>query len=142
MNDKITLKKEFTFNAPLEKVWDALTKPEQVKQYFFGTDLVTTWNVGDPIFWRGVWDGVAYEDKGHVLAFEPLKRLKYNYWSSFSGTEDIPENYADIEYTVAEKDGQTTLTITQTGIESEEKREHSEQNWSGVMGELEQFLGL
>lgn len=28
-------------NAPCQRVWDALTKPELVKEYFFGTNLVT-----------------------------------------------------------------------------------------------------
>lgn len=40
--------------APLNKVWDAIIKPELVKQYFFGTELVTTWKIGSPIFFRGL----------------------------------------------------------------------------------------
>ena len=29
-----------TIDAPAPKVWDALTKPELIKQYMFGTDVV------------------------------------------------------------------------------------------------------
>ena len=140
MRNNITLKTQFTINVPLDKVWDALTNPVVIKEYFFGTDLDTSWKVGEPIYFRGAWEGVAYEDKGTVLEFEPLKRLKYNYWSSMSGTQDIPENYADITYEVEAANGSTLLTITQTGIESEEKREHSETNWKGMMLEMEKLL--
>jgi uncharacterized protein YndB with AHSA1/START domain len=134
------LSSEFHINAPLEKVWDALTNPVIIKQYFFGTDLVTSWKVGEPILWRGAWEGVSYEDKGAVLEFEPLKRLKYNYWSSMSGTADVPENYADITYEVEAENGATRLIITQTGLESEEKKAQSEQNWKGMMAEMEALL--
>jgi uncharacterized protein YndB with AHSA1/START domain len=33
-------------------VWRALTEPELVKEYFFGTTLVTDWAVGSPIVYR------------------------------------------------------------------------------------------
>lgn len=141
MSHKMTLKTQFTFDAPLEKVWKGLTDPALIKQYFFGTDLDTSWKPGEPIYWRGAWEGVTYEDKGIVLEYEANKRLKYNYWSSMSGTEDIPENYADITYEVARADGKTLLTITQTGLDSEEKREESERNWKGMMGEMEKLIG-
>ncbi len=140
MSKGITLKIEFKINAPLEKVWDALTNPVLIKQYFFGTDLDTSWKVGEPIFFRGAWEGVSYEDKGIVLEFEPLKSLKYNYLSSMSGAEDLPENYQNITYAVAALNGETLLTITQDGHESEEKREHSEQSWKGMMVEMEKLL--
>ena len=52
---------------------EAIIDPVKVKQYFFGTDLVTNWEVGKPIFFRGEWEGQAYEDKGTVLQFEPKK---------------------------------------------------------------------
>lgn len=140
MHKGLSLQTQFHFKAPVDKVWDALTKPELIQQYFFGTQLDTSWKPGEPIFWRGVWEGVSYEDKGIVLEFEPSKRLRYNYWSSFSGTPDIPENYAEITYEVQESDGGTLLTITQTGLESEEKRAHSEQSWATMMQEMEKLF--
>ena len=46
-----------TINAPASKVWDALTKPEQIKQYMFGTEVTTDWKVGSPITYKGEWKG-------------------------------------------------------------------------------------
>lgn len=136
----LTLKTHLAMDAPVEKVWDALTLPELVEQYFFGTKLVTDWQVGSPIFFRGEWEGNAYEDKGTVLAFDAPKSLTYSYWSSWSEKADVPENYANITYAVHEEGGMTIVTVTQDNIENEEKRAHSEQNWQMVLGGMKDML--
>jgi len=38
--------KRVTITAPAAAVWDALTKPELVKQYLHGANLATDWKVG------------------------------------------------------------------------------------------------
>jgi uncharacterized protein YndB with AHSA1/START domain len=129
-----------TVNAPISKVWDALTNPETVKQWFFGTNLKTTWAVGTPILWTGEWEGNPYEDKGIVLAYEHENFAKYNYWSSFSGTEDIPENYANISYQVSENEGITLLEITQDNFKDAEAMAHSENNWKPMMEEMKKLI--
>ena len=57
-----------------------------------------------------------------------------------SGTEDKPENYADISYTLSENNGKTVLTITQGNIKSEESKNHSEQNWQSVFGKMKEMV--
>jgi uncharacterized protein YndB with AHSA1/START domain len=127
-------------NAPISIVWNALTNPVTVKKWFFGTDLKTTWEVGTPIIFSGEWEGKPYEDKGTVLAYENEKYTKYNYWSSFSGTEDTPENYANITYQVKINEGNTELTITQDGFKNEEAIDHSETNWNAMMDEMKKLI--
>ncbi len=46
--------------APVEKVWDALTKPELVKQWQYGSDLITNWKVGNDIRFRTEWEGKVF----------------------------------------------------------------------------------
>ena len=58
----LDLEVQFEINAPVEQVWKALTDPELIKQYFFGTQTETSWKVGTPIYFRGEWDGKPYED--------------------------------------------------------------------------------
>jgi len=140
MKQDIILKVSLSISAAKSIVWKALVEPEQIKKYFFGTDTKTTWKVGSPITFSGEWEGKPYIDKGTVLQFEPEKMLKYNYWSSFSGTEDVPANYANITYAIEEKDGKTMLTITQDGIKSEESRAHSEKNWLMVMNNMKTLV--
>ena len=127
-------------NASISTVWDAFTNPLTVKEWFFGTEQKTTWEVGTPIIWSGEWEGQPYEDKGIVLAYEHEKYLKCNYWSSFSGTEDIPENYANITYQVADNEGNTKVTITQDGFKNEEAKAHSETNWKAMMEEMKKLI--
>lgn len=140
MIQELIAKTTIEIKAPVSEVWKALTTPELIKQYFFGTETVSDWKVGSPITFKGTWEGKAYEDKGTILNIEPHKFLKFNYWSSFSGTEDIPENYANITYELSEKDESTILSITQNNIRNEELRDHSEQNWRTVLNNLKNLL--
>ena len=43
MNKTFTAKTTTTLKAPASKVWDALTKPDLIKQYLFGTEATTDW---------------------------------------------------------------------------------------------------
>jgi|SRR5690606_1011028 len=140
MEQKLTLRKTFRLKAPVAKVWDALTKPELIKVYFYGTDTETDWKKGSPIYFRGSWEGVDYVDKGTILDIKPQELIRYNYWSSMSGTEDIPENYAIITYELTPVADGTILTVTQDGILSKEKLEHSETNWTQVIEGLRKLV--
>ena len=137
---------EFTVNltkeisTPSSKVWDALTNPEIIKQYLFGTETVTDWKVGSPIVFQGVWEGVAYKDKGTILEFIPGQKLKYDYWSSFSKLEDLPENYQQITFALMDNDDKTILTLTQENVPNQVAKEHSEANWGMVLDQLKQIV--
>jgi uncharacterized protein YndB with AHSA1/START domain len=135
-----SLSTSMTINAPAAKVWEALTDPAIVKQYFFGTNVKSDWKVGSPITFEGEWEGKAYQDKGIILDIETGKFVKYNYWSSMSGTKDAPENYADISYGLSEKRGETVLTVTQNNIKNKESKEHSEQNWQSIFGKMKEMI--
>ena len=50
--------------APPERVWAALTEPDQVRQYLMGTELETDWKPGSKITWSGEWDGKPYVASG------------------------------------------------------------------------------
>ena len=39
MNNTIVAKATITINAPAARVWDALTQPELIKRYLFGTQV-------------------------------------------------------------------------------------------------------
>jgi uncharacterized protein YndB with AHSA1/START domain len=129
----------FTINAPKEKVWDALTNPEIVKQYFFGTNLVADWKVDGMIYFRGEWEGKPYEDKGIITAITKNELLCYDYKSSWDTSEDIRENYLPIEYKLTESNGVTTLEITQ-GSATQEQANHSDENWKMVMNGMKELV--
>jgi uncharacterized protein YndB with AHSA1/START domain len=126
--------------APLSSVWDAITKPEIVKQYFFGTNLVTDWKIGSAIFFRGEWEGKSYEDRGTVLSFAPTKGLSFSYWSSFSGLEDKPELRHIIRYDLETTHDGTRITVHQANVDTQERADHSASNWRSVLEALKQLL--
>lgn len=140
MKSNITATVSIIINATAEKVWEALTTPQIIKQYFFGTEAVSDWKAGSPIYFQGEWEGKRYQDKGTILDVEPCQLFRFNYWSSMSGMEDKPENYVLISYYLEEEDDKTLLTITQQNIPDERRKAHALQNWNKVLEGLKQLL--
>ncbi|MDF2436586.1 MAG: hypothetical protein K0Q95_962 [Bacteroidota bacterium] len=140
MKNQITGRAGIRINSSIDNVWEALTNPELIKKYFFGTTTRTDWKAGSPITFSGEWEGKKYEDKGTILEVQPKEMIKYEYWSSMSGTEDKPENYIPITYEIATENDQTKVMITQENIASEEMKKHSLENWKKVLNNLKELL--
>jgi uncharacterized protein YndB with AHSA1/START domain len=140
MNRKFTATATTTIDAPVSKVWQALVNPEIIKQYLFNTDVISDWNVGSPIIYRGEWEGKPFEDKGKILEIEPGKTLRSTHWSPLSGVPDAPENYHTVTYTLTEQGDSTEVTITQDNNASEEEKAHSEKNWRTVLEGMKKLL--
>jgi len=140
MDKKYTATATTTINASVSKVWQALVNPEIIKQYLFNTDVISDWQVGSPIIYRGEWEGKPFEDKGEIIEIEPERILKSTHWSPLSGTADSPENYHTVTYSLAEKGDSTQVSITQDNNASEEETAHSEKNWQTVLKGMKDLL--
>ncbi len=140
MSGKFTAKATTTIHAPVSKVWQALVNPEIIKQYLFNTDVISDWQVGSPILYRGEWQGKPFEDKGKILEIEPEKLLVSTHWSPLSGVPDSAENYHTVTYILLDKGDSTAVTLTQDNNASEEEKEHSEQNWKAVLEGMKKLL--
>ena len=140
MKSNITAQASINIESPVSEVWEALTNPELIKEYFFGTQTITDWKTGSPIRFIGEWQGKKYEDQGTILNIEKNKFIKYNYWSSMSGIDDQPENYVDITYDLNELDGKTIVTVVQENVPDEKMKAHSEENWQKVLEGLKNML--
>jgi uncharacterized protein YndB with AHSA1/START domain len=140
MTTKFTARASITIKSSPANVWKALTDPAMIKQYLFGTDVVSDWKEGSQITYKGVWEGKTYEDKGIILRIKPEELLETNYWTSFSNLPDSPENYQKVAYQLSRQEENTVLTITQDGIPTDEARAHSEANWAMVLNSLKKLL--
>ena len=140
MDQKYIAKAGTTIDAPVSQVWDALTNPEMINQYLYGTEVTSDWQVGSPITYRGEWEGKTYEDKGKILEIEPEKLLVSTFWSSLSGLPDTPENYKTVRYELSGTDGQTQVIIIQDNNATEEEAKHSQKNWLSVLSKLKELL--
>lgn len=121
-------------------IWNALTEPERIQKYMFGTRVETDWNVGNPIAWKGEWQGKQYEDKGKVLVFDPERELSYSHYSPLTGAPDVPENYHTVTIELTPGGDETKVTLTQDNNDTEEARDHSQQNWSIMLQALKEHV--
>ena len=140
MNDSLIARSQVEINAPIAKVWDALVDPAMIKQYMFGTNVVSDWHKGAPIVWKGEWKGKPYEDKGEILELKPGHVLRYSHFSPLSGQPDVPENYHTVTIELSRAGAGTTVTLSQDNNATEEERQHSEQNWGMMLDSLKKFL--
>ena len=101
-------------NAPLQRVWDILTKPEFVRLWQYGSELLTDWKVGSDIRFRTQWDGKVFEQWGKVLEVRQNELVRYSLFAPRPGLEDKPENYFVMNYILTTVGGQTNLEIIQT----------------------------
>jgi uncharacterized protein YndB with AHSA1/START domain len=131
---------EIEVDASRDRVWAALTDPDQIKEYMFGSEVLTDWNQGSPIVWKGEYEGKKYEDKGKILEIEPERRLKVTHFSPMSGREDRPENYHTLLYELEERGGRTHVALSQDNNPSEEAAEHSRANWEKMLEGLKQVV--
>ena len=141
MKNSFTGSTAIVINTSVEKLWDALTNPDMIRQYLFGTNTRSEWKAGSPIVFEGEWQGKKYQDKGTILEIKPNELLKYSYWSSMSKKEDKPENYMVITFKIGEDDNEHShLTLLQENIPDEETKKHSIENWQTVLRNLKKLL--
>jgi len=99
--------------APIQKVWNALTQPDLVKQWQYGSDLITDWIVGNEIRFRNEWEGQVFEQWGTVLEVIPNQKIKYSLFFPRPELEDKPENYFIMSYILTEENQKVKLEILQ-----------------------------
>ncbi len=141
MRHDLTVSKSVDINADVAKVWHALTTPSIIKEYLFGTETITDWNVGSEIIFQGEYQGQNYRDKGVIREIVKDKRLTYSYWSAFFGLEDKPENYSLVTYLLTPKSSSvTTLSWIQKGFPNEEGFKHSESGMDAFLEKIKNII--
>jgi uncharacterized protein YndB with AHSA1/START domain len=127
---------ETEIEASPTRVWTALTDPDEIESYMFGARVVTDWQPGSSIVWKGEWEGRPFEDKGEILEVLPERRLTVTHYSPLSGKADAPENYHTLTYELEGGNGTTRVSLSQDNNESAEAAEHSRANWEKMLARL------
>jgi uncharacterized protein YndB with AHSA1/START domain len=140
MDKKLVAKASTTIQAPVAKVWDALVTPATIKQYMFGTTVVSDFKKGSPITWKGEWQGKKYEDKGVILDLQPKRKLAYSHFSPLSGLPEKPENFHNVTIELVDKGKQTLVSLSQDNNADEKERDHSQKNWEMMLSGLKKVL--
>ena len=129
----VTAEASVHVDADRETVWRALTEPELIAQYLFGTQVDTDWAVGSAIVYRGEWKGEPYEDKGTILEFDKPNRIMSTFFSALRGKPDVPENYQNVTYRIDDDGDGVLVTVIQDGNADEAEAAHSTANWATVL---------
>jgi uncharacterized protein YndB with AHSA1/START domain len=142
-----TARAAVTIRAPRDRVWTALTEPEQIRRYFLGgAEFDTDWKVGNPIVFRGEWKGQPFEDKGEIVTFDPEHEVAYSHYSPMTGKPDEPESYDVVDITLEADGDRTTVTLEQRKLtgevtaEDRDGREQFERNWQQMLQGLRETV--
>jgi uncharacterized protein YndB with AHSA1/START domain len=147
MNKQLIVQNSILIHAPAEKVWDALTSPEQTKKYMFGCEAISEWRPGSALVWKGHFDGhELIAVKGSILDIKPGRFLAYTTIDPNSAMEDIPQNYLTVTYSLEDTKVGTRLTVTQgdyaTVADGERRYQEANNNGEGWTPILVQIKAL
>jgi uncharacterized protein YndB with AHSA1/START domain len=129
---------ERTFNAPVARVWKALTDVQEMRQWYFDLKEFKP-EVGFEFEFVVEHEGNKYHHLCKITEVSPQKKIAYTW--RYKG--EVGESLVTIELS---PDGdKTRLKLTHKGLETFPKtpafaRENFEAGWTGLASELEQFL--
>jgi uncharacterized protein YndB with AHSA1/START domain len=92
-----------------EKLWDALTNAEFMKQYWFGMYGASEWTVGSP--WRLHFHDGQIAETGEIAESNPPKRLVIK-WRNEWKPELKAEGYSCCAFDIEPENGAVRLTVT------------------------------
>lgn len=104
--DTTTLVSQVIINAPIQKVWDTLTKPGEILPFFFGSVMhTTTFEPGAPIRMRSP-DGKYVGVVGDILELDP----PYKFSMTFKFT-NLDDAVCKVTHELREVEGGTEYTL-------------------------------
>jgi len=115
-----SITKQIIIKASPEKVFATLTSSDEIPKYYPLNEVISSWQVGDSVHYKGEISGQAFTDYGVITELKHPEVYSYRYWSDNHGTENIPDNHLTINYTLLLVNGTTQLTLVQDNIKSEE----------------------
>lgn len=115
-----------------------------MKQWMLDTDMEmeisSNWTVGSPIRMQGTMHGIAFENVGQILQFEPEQVLQYSHLSSLSQLPDTAESYANLTFNLAPIANQTRLNLTITNFPTEAIFRHLDFYWRTALEVLKAVI--
>lgn len=121
------LKQEYKIKAPIGKVWEALVKPKIIEKWGGGPAKMSDKEGFAFSLWGGDING-----KNTKVIKEKLLKQDWN-----GGKWEKPSK---LEFKLSEKDGATTIELTQTGIPENEFDDIADGWKTYYLGEMKKFL--
>lgn len=129
---------ERTFNAPVGRVWKALTDVEEMRQWYFELEEFRP-EVGFEFEFIVEHEGRKYHHLCRVTEVVPERKIAYTW--RYKGE---PGNSL-VTFELVPEGNQTKLQLTHDGLETfpdtpSFARKNFEAGWTSITAELEQFL--
>jgi len=140
MENNGTIIKNVEIKASPLKVWEALTKPELTKQYFFDCESISDYKVGSSISFIMHKDGKDIVCvKGNITVSLENKMLAYTCFSP--QTENDPDKHTMVTMALIPEKYNTRLTVTQGSFKEDiERYNQSNEGWNYVIAGLKKML--
>jgi uncharacterized protein YndB with AHSA1/START domain len=120
-----------------DKVWQALTDPEQTETYWFGYRVTMSGMAGAPFIARS--PGGEDFDKGVILESDPPRRLACTWRPQHDN--DKHERPSRVTFDLVPLRGQVRLTIVHDDFDDGSKAfESISKGWPAVLSSLKSFL--
>jgi len=130
--EAVNIKRSIWINAPRERVWKAVTVPEQIASWFApGTSFKMENNIVSILM------GDQYMDVAWVEVMDPPRELT---------TRPLPHKSTATTYLLEEENGGTRFTVIETGLESlpaGDREKYMEQNgneWEKALANLNAYI--
>jgi uncharacterized protein YndB with AHSA1/START domain len=121
-----------------QKVWEALTKPEFQKTYWFGMHQETDWKPGSP--WKLQFSDGRIADAGEVVEVDPPNRLVLKWRNEFR-PELTAEGFSRCTMELASEGELVKLSITHTmDRENSKLIEAVSGGWPRILSSLKSLL--
>jgi uncharacterized protein YndB with AHSA1/START domain len=146
--NKLFVEKTIAINAPVFKVWDAITKRENTNEWAleFSSggpqfNIESTWELGGPVLWKGQ-DGTVIVE-GNVTAAEQNRLLRFTVFDVRSPERPPVTDEDGITFQLSEENGKTTLRILQGDFsvmtDGEKYRDLSAEIWNKVLPKVKEL---
>lgn len=146
--NKLFVEKTIVINAPVFKVWDAITKRENTNEWAleFSSggpqfNIESTWELGGPVLWKGQ-DGTVIV-VGNVTAAEQNRLLRFTVFDVRSPERPPVTDEDGITFQLSEENGKTTLRILQGDFsvmtDGEKYRDLSAEIWNKVLPKVKEL---
>ena len=143
MNSTDRIERELVINAPVARVWAAITESDQIMKWLGDFAEIDLRPGGRMVFgWsaHGRFNAV-------IDVVEPASRLVYR-WTTEAGADVTDGNSTRVEYTLAEEGSGTRLRLVETGFDAlafepevrAAKHADNVGGWQAELDELKEYV--
>lgn len=136
------IEREVLVKAPRERVWSAITAPEELTAWFGDTAEVDLRPGGEASFG---WSGYGHSFRAVVETVEAPHRFSYR-WASKSDTPLAAGPSTLVEFTLEEADEGTRVFVVESGFTSFPEEEYeqaiggNETGWDAELADLVEYV--